>query len=113
MINLDSFGFNYPQIMKTTSDGKLVDLAEVVAKDMKIPLAEVPTDGASADSLSFKNHKIPSITFHGLNGNWQKYLHSSNDKLENVNVSSVFIGYQYVLNYLTKVDSNTCNAFRK
>ena len=113
MVNLDSFGFTYPQVMSNTTDNKLADLAEVVSKDLKIPIAEASINGASADSLSFKNEKIPAITFHGLNGKWQQYLHTSKDKLENVNVSSVFIGYRYVLAYLAKIESNNCNAFRK
>ena len=87
--------------------------AKVVSKEMKIPFAEASIDGASADSASFKNQKIPAITFHGLSGKWQEYLHSSKDKLENINVSSVFIGYQYVFSYMIKIDSSACGAFRK
>ncbi len=113
MVNLDSFGFGYPQVMSNTTDDKLTDLAKIVSKEMKIPFAEASINGASADSASFKNQKIPAISFHGLDARWQEYLHSPKDKLENINTGSVFIGYRYVLFYLTKIDSGSCSAFRK
>jgi len=113
MINLDSFGFTYPQVMTNISDSKLIDLAEVVSKDMKLPFAQASIQFASSDSESFRKQKIPAVTIHGLSNKWQEYLHQTKDKLENVNAQSVFIGYQFSLFYLTKIDGNACGAFRK
>jgi Zn-dependent M28 family amino/carboxypeptidase len=114
MVNLDSFGFSYPQILDNTSSPRLSDLAKELMKELKLPFLHASLAGtADADSTSFIKKDIPAITFHGLSNDWQKFLHSSNDKLENVNTSSVFVGYQFLLRYLAKVDSSGCGAFRK
>jgi Zn-dependent M28 family amino/carboxypeptidase len=113
MVNLDSFGFGYPQILDNTSSPKLSDLAKELMKELKLPFQHASLAGsADADSTSFIKKDIPAITFHGLSNDWRKFLHSSNDKLENVNTSSVFVGYQFALRYLVKVDSSGCGAFR-
>ncbi|MBA2619771.1 MAG: M20/M25/M40 family metallo-hydrolase [Acidobacteria bacterium] len=114
MVNLDSFGFTYPQVLDNVSSRKLTDLAEQTAKDVKMPFAHASLEGiADADSSSFLKKDIPAVTFHGLSNDWQKFLHSSNDKIENVNASSVFVGYQFTLRFLLKTDSSICGAFRK
>ncbi len=113
MVNLESFGFSYPQIMTNISDSKLIDLAKVVSKDMKLPFAQASIEIATSDSESFRKQKIPAISIHGLSDKWQEYLHQKKDKLENVNAQSVFIGYQFSLFYLTKIDRSACGEFRK
>lgn len=113
MVNLDSFGLAYPQVMTNTSDSKLIDLAKAVSKDMKLPFSQASIELASADSESFRRQKIPAISIHGLSNKWQEYLHRTKDKLENVNAQSVSIGYRFSLLYLTKIDENSCGAFRK
>ncbi len=114
MVNLDSFGFGYPQILDNASSEKLSDLAKDLAKELEMPFSHASLLGsADADSSSFKRIDIPAITLHGLSNDWKNYLHTSKDKLKNVNSNSVFIGYQFVLRYLMKIDSSPCNAFRK
>ena len=113
MVNLDSFGLAYPQVMTNTSDAKLIDLAKAVAKDMKLPFAQASIELASADSESFRRQKIPAVSIHGLSNKWQEYLHQTRDKLDNVNPQSVYIGYRYSLAYLSRIDENACGAFRK
>ncbi len=113
MVNLDSFGLAYPQVMANTSDAKLIDLAKAVAKDMKLPFAQASIELASADSESFRRQKIPAVTIHGLSNKWQEYLHQTRDKLDNVNPQSVYLGYRYGLVYLSRIDENPCGAFRK
>ena len=113
MINFDSFGLAYPQAMTNISDEKLVNLAKETAEEIKLPFAQAGIENASSDSASFRSQKIPAISIHGLSNKWQEYLHSSKDKISNVNMTSVFIGYRYGLNYLAKVDVKGCGDFRK
>ena len=113
MVNFDSFGFTYPQSLSNTSDTPLTRLAQEVSKEMNIPFGDGAIDGASADSISFRKRDIPAITMHGLNGDWAKYLHSSSDKIANVNSQSVFLGYRHGVVLLSKIDRKPCTAFRK
>jgi len=114
MVNIDSFGFSYPQILDNVSSPKMLKLAEEIAGETKISLAHASLEGiADADSSSFLKKDIPAVTFHGLSNNWQKFLHSSNDKIENINIASVFIGYRFLLRYLLKVEGKGCGEFRK
>ena len=113
MINLDSFGLTYPQVMRNISDKKLIDLAKETAISMKLPFSSAAIEGASSDSASFRSKKIPALGLHGLTGRWKDYLHTSRDKVENVNPTSVYYGYRYALNILARIDASSCDAFRK
>lgn len=114
MINLDSFGFTYPQVLSNSSSSKMTKFAKDLADEVKMPFSNASLGGAAdADSSSFLNKEIPAITFHGLSNRWTEYLHSSKDKLSNVNYKSVLVGYNFVGLYLTKVDAQPCSAFRK
>ena len=113
MVNFDSFGFTFPQVMRNISDSKLTDLAKEVSSELKIPFSNAVIEFASSDSESFRKQKIPAVSLHGLSDKWRDYLHDPNDKLENVNTQSVYIGYRHALNYLAKIDASSCNAFRK
>ncbi len=108
MINFDSFGFALPQIMENTSTSKLAATAKKIAKSMDFSLAEASILNADADSSSFERRDIPSITFHGLDNNWQKYLHSDNDKIGKINFTSVYYGYRFGLVFITKLDKMAC-----
>jgi len=113
MVNFDSFGFSYPQAMRNISSVLLLNLAEEVSGEMKIPFAKAPVEFASSDSESFRIREIPAISFHGLDDTWQNYLHKPDDKLSKVNMQSVYIGYRHGLVFLAKIDNKPCNAFRK
>lgn len=113
MVNFDSFGHAYPQVMTNISDEKLTVLAKETAEEIKLPFSKAVIENASSDSESFRQQKIPGISIHGLNDKWQNFLHSSNDKIENVNMKAVYISYRYGLNYLAKIDAKGCGDFRK
>ena len=113
MVNFDSFGLAYPQSLQNVSDRALEKVAEAVSEEMKIPFASAAIDNASSDSASFRRRKIPSISLHGLNNNWEKYLHTSGDTLKQVNTQSVYIGYRHGLVVLSKIENSPCDAFRK
>jgi Zn-dependent M28 family amino/carboxypeptidase len=114
MVNLDSFGFGYPQVLTNASNSKMTATAKALADELKMPFSTISLDGvADADSTSFNNKDIPAITFLGLSKEWPKYLHSSRDQLENVNSESVRVGYAFVIEYIKKIDPVSCGIFRK
>ncbi|NNE99574.1 MAG: hypothetical protein HKN25_11195, partial [Pyrinomonadaceae bacterium] len=67
----------------------------------------------SSDSASFKSKKIPALGLHGLTGKWREYLHTHRDQVENVNIASVYYGYQFAINILARIEASSCDAFRK
>ena len=113
MVNFDSFGFTYPQALRNISDTSLIKLAEETSKEMNIPFADAGIDFASSDSQSFRNKKIPAISLHGLSNNWTNYLHTASDKVSNIKIGSVHIGYRHGLVFLSKIDRKPCGSFRK
>ena len=114
MINFDSFGLSYPQVLSNSSNSRMTEFAEALAKEVKMPFATASLAGAAdADSSSFLAKDIPAITFHGLTNRWPEYLHSSKDKLDLVNYQSVLVGYNFGALYLSRVEAKPCNAFRK
>lgn len=113
MVNFDSFGLGYPQVMSNISDVKLIDLAKEVAGELKVPFAQASIENASSDSQSFRNQKIPAIAIHGMSDKWRDYLHTKNDKVANVNAQSVYLGYRFSLGFAAKIDGKGCADFRK
>ncbi len=114
MINFDSFGLHYPQVLSNSSNSKMTKFAKDVATEVKMPLVVASLAGvADSDSSSFLNKDIPAITFHGLSAKWAEYIHTSKDKLENVSHQSVLVGYNFGKLYLHRVDGEPCGAFRK
>ena len=112
MVNFDSFGFSMPFILGNASNSKVTKLAKDFAKENNFKMSDVVIDGADADSSSFKSHSIPAITFSGLDNKWQNYLHSKNDQLDKINMSSVYIGYRFGLMFIAKLDSIGCKDTR-
>jgi Zn-dependent M28 family amino/carboxypeptidase len=113
MVNIDSLGFTLPFSLQQSSTSKMVSLATKVAEENKMKFNDIAIPGADSDSTSFKNQKIPAITLSGLDNNWQTYLHSSNDKLEKINMQSVFIGYRFILAFMSKLDAAVCSELVK
>ncbi len=113
MVNFDSFGQGYPMALRNASSSKMVKFAEDFAKESKINFNAVDIEGASSDSASFVEKKVPAITLSGLSSNWQSILHSSSDQVEKVNMDSVYLGYRFGLVFVSKLDGLSCAEFRK
>ena len=113
MVNLDSFGLFYPQVLAHVSDGRLTEFAKELADEVKMPLGTPSIVGADADSSAFLAKDIPAITFSGLSSRWKEYLHTGQDKIKNVNHQAVFVGYNFASLFLNRVEPKPCNAFRK
>jgi putative aminopeptidase FrvX len=112
MVNFDSFGLHAPQVMTNVSNPRMTKFAKDVADEVKMPLHEAALE-ASADSAAFNGKNIPAITFHGLSSRWREYIHSSNDKIANVDYQSVLVGYNFGALFLNRLDAMPCGAFRK
>jgi Zn-dependent M28 family amino/carboxypeptidase len=112
MINFDSFGFSFPQALGNASDESLINLAKNISKELEFPFADTEITGTNADSNSFRDVQIPAITLHGLSGNWQNYLHRSEDKNKNVDSQSVYAGYIFALKLIAKIDESSCSEYR-
>ncbi len=112
MVNFDSFGFAAPIVLQNTSSSKMVSVAKKLAEENKFTLAAVTIEGADADSSSFKSRDIPAITLSGIDNNWKNYLHSKNDQLEKINMSSVYLGYRFGLMFAAKLDQTICKEIR-
>lgn len=112
MVNFDSFGQAYPMALKNASSPKMLKLAETVGKESKVNFTSVEIPGASSDSASFRDKKVPAITLSGLGNNWTDILHSSSDKLEKVNIDSVYLGYRFGMVFISKLENAGCGDFR-
>lgn len=112
MINFDSFGMYYPQVLNNVSDKKLKELARQSAEELKIPYSDASIDWARSDSASFQKVDIPAITLHGLGQGFEKIIHSPNDKIEEVEINSLYHGYRMGLTLMSKIDGAACGAYR-
>ncbi len=112
MVNFDSFGMAAPMALKNASSPKLIKLATDLAEESKFKFVSVDIEGASSDSASFRDRKIPAISLSGLAGNWQQILHTSDDKFSKVNMDSVYMGYRFGLVFLAKLDAAPCKDHR-
>lgn len=112
MVNLDSFGLGYIVILQGASSPKMIKAATDVGTRLKVPVTPIDVPGANADSSSFKKNDIPGITLSALSDKWPQVMHSANDKLENILVPSVRVGYLFVSEYLKGVDAAGCADYR-
>lgn len=112
MINIDSLGMAGPQVLDNASSKKMIQLAESLAKEAKMPFSHASVEDADADSSSFVSRKIPAVTIHALNNNWASIIHSRNDQASRVNAGSVYLGYRLALAMLLKVDGSACSDYR-
>jgi len=112
MVNFDSFGQAYPMALQNASSPKMLRLAETLGKESGFKFYSVEIPGASSDSSSFRSKNIPAVTLSGLGSNWTEILHSASDKLENVKMDSVYIGYRFGVHFLSQLEEAGCSDFR-
>ena len=112
MINIDSLGLGPAQVADNMSSKKMTQLAADLAKEMQMPFAQASIPGASSDSVSFIEKKIPAVTIHGMSNEWPKFLHTRNDQAAKVNPVSVYLGYRLVLSMVVHLDQQPCAAYK-
>ena len=111
MVNLDSFGMGRPQALENASTSRMTEFARKVAKEMDIPFASgvVPGDG---DSSPFRLKGIPALTLHGLAGRFQEVVHTGADEESVLNLGSIYLGYQFALRLVARLDGCECSELR-
>lgn len=106
MINLDSLGLTPTKVWVTQADPKLVKALAQVASVLKLPVAEIDVDKiGSADSMSFKKAKVPSITIHSVTQQTLGVLHSPVDQLSAIRMDDYYQTYSLISGYLAYLDS--------
>lgn len=105
MVNLDTLGLDETEVWVSHADKNLVNWIGVAAGMMKLPLGAMNVDAVgSTDSESFREKKIPAITFHSLTPATLRILHSPADRIEAVHVDEYYRTYQLVAGYLSLLD---------
>ncbi|MEQ1645205.1 MAG: hypothetical protein ABL959_17280, partial [Pyrinomonadaceae bacterium] len=105
-------GQAYPMALRNASSPKMLKLGESIAKEGKTTFNVVEIAGASSDSASFRDKKVPAITLSGLGSDWTEILHSPKDKLDKVNLDSVYLGYRFGVVFISKLDMAACSDFK-
>lgn len=108
MVNMDTLGLASTEIWGSHADKYLNSAIAYVAKQLKVPVSSVNVEGigASADSESFADRKIPSITIHSLTPQaWKaRILHSKNDKLSAIRLDDYYETYRLIGAYIAFLD---------
>jgi Zn-dependent M28 family amino/carboxypeptidase len=104
MVNLECLGVGETLVWVNGSDKELVDKLHQTAKKENLPLSEHILNGVGADSNSFRAVNIPAITIDGLPMDKFSFIHSSQDKCENVNQKFYYDSYRLAVNYLLELD---------
>lgn len=113
MINIDSLGLAAPQVAENLSSKTLASKVIELAQLMKIPFNKVNIPGAMADSLPFRDRKIPAVTICAVGNGWAEILHTRKDQVKEVNSTSVYLGYRLALALAVELDGLACEAWRE
>jgi len=107
MVNMDTLGLGPTEVWASHADPELVQRAAVVAHSMKLPLTAVNFERVgSTDSESFRDKKVPSITFHSLTQSTLHILHSREDQLSQIKEDDYFDSYRLLAAYLSYLDES-------
>jgi hypothetical protein len=105
MVNMDTLGLTETEVWASHADPKLVQLIEVVATALKLPLSGMNVDRVgTTDSEPFREKKIPAITIHSLTQQTLPFLHSPKDRIEAIHMDEYYRTYRLVLGYLALLD---------
>jgi hypothetical protein len=108
MVNMDTLGLAPTEIWGSHADKRLNSAIAYVAKQLNVPISSVNVEGvgASADSESFADRKIPSITIHSLTPEaWTAHiLHSHKDKLSVMRLDDYYESYRLIAAYIVFLD---------
>jgi Zn-dependent M28 family amino/carboxypeptidase len=108
MVNMDTLGLSSTEIWGSHADKNLNRAMAYVAQQLKLPVSSVNVEaiGASADSESFADRKIPSITIHSLTPEAVRnhILHTSKDRMSAMRMDDYYESYRLVAAYLAFLD---------
>lgn len=112
MINLDSLGLGKPQVLENLSSKKLTVRVKEIAQRMHMPFAAANLNLGNSDSSSFLERKIPSVTIHGLAGDFSKVIHTVQDQPKVVKSDGVYLAYRLALSVIVDISKCSCDEFR-
>jgi putative aminopeptidase FrvX len=108
MVNMDTLGLAPTEIWGSHANKGLNSAIAYVGKQLNLPVssANVEGIGASADSESFAERKIPSITIHSLTPEtWKAHIiHSSKDRLSAMRLDDYYASYRLIAAYIAFLD---------
>jgi Zn-dependent M28 family amino/carboxypeptidase len=108
MVNMDTLGLSSTEIWGSHADKNLNAAMAYVAKQLHLPVSSVNVEsiGARADSESFADRKIPSITIHSLTPEAVRnhILHTSKDRMSAMRMDDYYESYRLIAAYLAFLD---------
>lgn len=106
MVNIDTLGLTESEVWVSHANKNLVDLAWVTASAVGLPVQGVNVEEiGETDSESFRDAKIPAITFHSLTQDTLGVLHTNKDTLQAVKIEPYYRSYRLISAYLALLDS--------
>jgi len=117
MVNMDTLGLAPTEIWGSHADKGLNLAIAYVARQMHVPISSVNVEsiGASADSESFIERKIPSITIHSLTPEaWRNHIiHSARDRMSAMHFDDYYESYRLIAGYIAFLDQMASAAVTK
>jgi putative aminopeptidase FrvX len=105
MINMDTLGVGFTRIWASHGDSHLARLLLILAESLHSEAAVMNVDGVgSADSESFRQAGIPSLTIHSVTRETWPILHTSRDKIEQIHLDEYYQTYSLIAAYLAYLD---------
>lgn len=106
MVNLECLGVSSLKIFQNGSAGDLIALATRISAETSILVQPTILRNTPADSAPFLAAGIPAITFHSLEPQDFKLLHSYADRYDAIDPDRFEQQYRYLLAYLLALDAH-------
>jgi hypothetical protein len=105
MVNMDTMGLGTTAIWFNRADKQLVSLLADISNQFNIPVSNVNFDKVgSTDSESFRERRVPSITFHSITQQTFPILHSVRDTIQAIHMNEYYESYRLMAFYLAYID---------
>ena len=113
MVNMDTLGLGPTEIWVSHADPSLARDAYAIAASMKLPLSNMNAERVgSTDSETFREKRVPSITFHALTQPTLHILHTRDDQLSQIKENDYYESYHFLCAYLSYLDQVVPNRAR-
>lgn len=107
MVNIDSLGLGPTNVWASHADRNLLSDAIVLSRAMKIALTGVNMEEVgSTDSETFRDKKVPTISFSSITQTTLHILHTPQDQLSQIREDDYYNTYEFLSAYLTFLDTN-------
>ena len=106
MVNLECLGLSPPSVWAHRADKQLLDAYLKVARTLGLPTRAVNVEKVgNDDSAPFLDAKVPVITFHSITQTTFPILHSTSDRLSEINQEQYYDAYHLAALYLAYIDA--------